>query len=169
MLKTSPASLVEKCGHVTAELKALSSELESMKSKAAKDALGDVMNQVKEIQGVKLLAASVEGVDMNGLRDLGDQLKEKLGDGVVVLLSNLDGKVNMVAMAPTERLQRAPMQEISLRELPRWSAAAAADVPIWLRREARIPQVFPELSRRPQEYWRVSSLKGLMRERKRHE
>lgn len=99
LLKTSPASLVEKCGHVTAELKALSSELESMKSKAAKDALGDVMNQVKEIQGVKLLAASVEGVDMNGLRDLGDQLKEKLGDGVVVLLSNLDGKVNMVAMA----------------------------------------------------------------------
>lgn len=99
VLKTSPASLVEKCGHVTAELKALSSELESMKSKAAKDALGDVMNQVKEIQGVKLLAASVEGVDMNGLRDLGDQLKEKLGDGVVVLLSNLDGKVNMVAMA----------------------------------------------------------------------
>ena len=41
-----------------------------MKSKAAKDALGDVMNQVQEIKGVKLLAAKLEGVDMNGLRDL---------------------------------------------------------------------------------------------------
>ena len=36
---------------------------------------------------------------MNGLRDLGDQLKDKLGDGVVVLASELDGKVNLIAMA----------------------------------------------------------------------
>ena len=99
VMKTTPASLVEKCEHVQAELKALSSEIEALKSKAAKDALGDVMNQVTEVKGVKLLATSVDGVDMNGLRDLGDQLKEKLGDGVVVLLSNQDGKVNMIAMA----------------------------------------------------------------------
>ncbi len=57
------------------------------------------MNQVKEVKGVKLLASSVSGVDMNGLRDLGDSLKVKLGEGVVVLLSDMDGKVNMVAMA----------------------------------------------------------------------
>ena len=69
------------------------------KSKAAKEALGDVMDQVTEVKGVKLLATSVAGVDMNGLRDLGDQLKEKLGDGVVVLASEADGKVNLIAMA----------------------------------------------------------------------
>ena len=79
--------------------KALQSENESLKSKAAKDALGDVMDQVVEVKGVKLLATSVSGVDMNGLRDLGDQLKEKLGEGVVVLASDCDGKVNLVAMA----------------------------------------------------------------------
>ena len=99
VMKTTPASLVERCEHVQAELKTLNSEIESLKSKAAKDALGDVMNQVTEVKGIKLLATSVEGVDMNGLRDLGDQLKDKLGEGVVVLLSNQDGKVNMVAMA----------------------------------------------------------------------
>ncbi len=99
VMKTTPASLVERCEHAMAEIKALSSENESLKSKAAKDALGDVMNQVAEIKGVKLLATSVDGVDMNGLRDLGDQLKEKLGEGVVVLLSNQEGKVNMIAMA----------------------------------------------------------------------
>lgn len=97
--KATPANLVEKIRHMQAEIKALSSENESMKSKLAKSALGDVTDQTQEIKGVKLLASSVPGVDMNGLRDLGDQLKDKLGEGVVVLLSEQEGKVNMVAMA----------------------------------------------------------------------
>lgn len=97
--KATPATLLDKIAHMQAEIKALSSENESLKSKAAKDALGDVMNQVVDVKGMKLLATSVDGVDMNGLRDLGDQLKEKLGEGVVVILSNQDGKVNMIAMA----------------------------------------------------------------------
>ena len=99
VLKTSPATLLDRAEHLMAEIKVLQSENESLKSKAAKDALGDVMNQVKEVKGVKLLAASVAGVDMNGLRDLGDQLKAKIGEGVIVLISDCDGKVNMVAMA----------------------------------------------------------------------
>ena len=98
-VKATPANLVERLEHLMAEMKALQSENESLKSKAAKEALGDVMDQVKEVKGVKLLAASVEGVDMNGLRELGDQLKEKLGDGVVLLASAQDGRVNLVAMA----------------------------------------------------------------------
>lgn len=99
VLKTSPATLLDRAEHLMAEMKVLQSENESLKSKVAKDALGDVMNQVKEVKGVKLLAASVAGVDMNGLRDLGDQLKAKIGEGVIVLISDCDGKVNMVAMA----------------------------------------------------------------------
>ena len=99
ILKTTPASLTERAEHLMAELKALQSENESLKSKAAKEALGDVMDQVVEVNGVKLLATKVSGVDMNGLRELGDQLKTKIAEGVVVLMSALDGKVNMVAMA----------------------------------------------------------------------
>ncbi len=97
--KATPATLTDKIAHMQAEIKTLTSENESLKSKAAKEALGDVMDQVKEVAGVKLLAVSVPGVDMNKLRDLGDQLKEKLGDGVIVLASDCDGKVNLVAMA----------------------------------------------------------------------
>ena len=97
--KSTPANLKEKIEHMQAEMKALQSEIESLKSKAAKDALGDVMNQVKEVNGVRLLATAVEDVDMNGLRDLGDQLKEKLGEGVVVIASSANGKVNLIAMA----------------------------------------------------------------------
>lgn len=105
-LKATPANVVEKAEHLLAENKALHGELESMKSKAAKDALGDVMNQVTEVKGVKLLAAKVSGVDMNGLRDLGDQLKEKLKEGVILLASDLDGKVNLVAMATEDAMKK---------------------------------------------------------------
>ena len=97
--KATPATLTDKIAHMQAEIKALTSENESLKSKAANEALGDVMDQVKEVADVKLLAVSVPGVDMNKLRDLGDQLKEKLGEGVIVLASDCDGKVNLVAMA----------------------------------------------------------------------
>ena len=105
-LKTQPSLILEKIHHLQAELKALQSETESLKSKAAKDALGDVMDQVVEINGVKLLAAAVGDVDMNGLRDLGDQLKEKLGDGVVLLASAKDGKVSLVAMATDAAMKK---------------------------------------------------------------
>ena len=106
VVKSTPANLIDRLESLMAEVKALSSENESLKSKAAKDALGDVMDQVKEIKGVKVLATSVDGVDMNGLRDLGDQLKEKLGEGVVVIASSCDGKVNLIAMA-TDEAQKA--------------------------------------------------------------
>ncbi len=105
-VKTNPAGLVEKLQHLMADLKALQAENESLKSQAAKDALGDVMDQVTEVKGVKLLAASVPGVDMNGLRDLGDQLKDKLGQGVVVLASEKDGRVNLIAMATQEAMDQ---------------------------------------------------------------
>ncbi|MDE7367625.1 MAG: alanine--tRNA ligase, partial [Lachnospiraceae bacterium] len=99
IVKTTPASLTEKLSHIMAELKELSSENEALKSKLAKDSLGDVADQIVEVKGVKFLAKEVADVDMNGLRDLGDQLKTSLGEGVVVLASAKDGKVNLLAMA----------------------------------------------------------------------
>ena len=98
-LKANPSDLTAQIKKLQDELKALRSENESLKSKEAQAALGDVMDQVKEVKGVKLLATAVKGVDMNGLRDLGDQLKTKLSEGVVVLISEADGKVNLVTMA----------------------------------------------------------------------
>lgn len=105
-LKASPSEITDKISHLQGEIKALQSENESLKSKLAQGALGNVMDKVVEVKGVKLLAAKVEGVDMNGLRDLGDQLKEKLGEGVVVLAAVNGGKVNLLAMA-TDAAQKA--------------------------------------------------------------
>ena len=106
VVKATPANLLEKLHHLMAELKAVQSENESLKSKLAKDALGDVMDQVVEVKGVKMLAAKMQDVDMNGLRDLGDQLKEKLGSGIVVLASVKDGKVSLLAMATDDAMKK---------------------------------------------------------------
>ncbi len=97
--KATPADLTAKIAAMMDEIKALHSENEKLKSKLAKEAMGDVMDQVKEVKGVKVLAVRADGVDMNGLRNLGDQLKEKLGEGVIVIASVLDGKVNLMATA----------------------------------------------------------------------
>ena len=105
-LKTSPADIEEKIASMQRDIKALQSENESLKSKAAQDSLGDVMAEVIEVNGIKLLAKDVENVDMNGLRDLGDSLKVKLGEGIVVLASANDGKVNLIAMATEEAMKQ---------------------------------------------------------------
>lgn len=99
MLKASPDKLVEKAKHLMEELKALQSENESLKNKAAKEALGDVMDKVVEIGGVKVLSVEIPDTDGNELRNLGDELKNKLGEGLIFLASAKDGKVNLVAMA----------------------------------------------------------------------
>lgn len=105
-LKTLPEEVTEKIGHLQAELKTLHSENESLKSKLAQGALGDVSDQIITVKGVKLLAAAVPDLDMNALRELGDQMKEKLGQGVVVLASSKEGKVSLLAMV-TEDAQKA--------------------------------------------------------------
>ena len=99
LLKTSVDEIEARIGKLIDENKALSSENESLKSKLANEAVADVMDSVKDIKGTKLLAAAVPDQDMNGLRGLGDSLKEKLGEGVVVLASSKDGKVSLCAMA----------------------------------------------------------------------
>ena len=103
--KSTPADLKTKIESMMEEIKTLHSENEKLKSKLAKEAMGDVMDQVQEVKGVKVLAVRADGVDMNGLRNLGDQLKEKLGEGVVVIASVLDGKVNLMA-AVTDEAQK---------------------------------------------------------------
>ena len=106
LLKSNSTDIAEHIKKLQDELKALKSENESLKSKEAQAALGDVTDKVEEVKGVKLLAVSLKGVDMNGLRDLGDQMKTKIGEGVVVLISECDGKVNLVTMATDDAMAK---------------------------------------------------------------
>ncbi len=97
--KTEPKALVKRIQALQEELKELHSENEKLKAKLAKDAVGDVDSQITEIGEMKFIAMDVPDVDMNGLRNLGDQMKEKIGEGIVVLASSAGGKVTLLAMA----------------------------------------------------------------------
>ena len=98
--KATPANVEEKIAHMQAEIKSLNSEIESLKNKAANEALGDVLNQAEDVNGVKFLAVKLNDVDMNELRNLSDDLKSKIGSGVVVLASAMGSdKVNLIVTA----------------------------------------------------------------------
>ena len=98
-LKVKEGDVEEKVPHLLAQVKELSAENESLKNQLARSAMGDVMSQVQEVGGVKVLAARVPGLDTAGLRELGDQLRDKLGEGVVVLVTTGEEKVSILATA----------------------------------------------------------------------
>lgn len=104
--KTDVHNIVKKIETMQEEIKALQAENQKLKDKAAKDALGDVMNQVQSVNNCKVLITAVPDVDMNGLRTLGDDLKNKIGEGMIVLASSLDDKVSLVAMATEEAIKQ---------------------------------------------------------------
>ena len=64
------------------------------------------MNNIVEINGVKLVRASLKDIDGNSLRDLGDKIRNKLDMGVVVLASEIDGKVNLVVMSTKNAIEK---------------------------------------------------------------
>ena len=106
LMKATPDNLADHIRKMQEELRALRSENESLKSAQARNALGNVMDNVTEVNGVKFLGAMVPGMDMNGLRDLGDQLKDQLGSGVIMLASDKDGKVSLMAMATDDAVKK---------------------------------------------------------------
>ncbi|MBQ6076463.1 MAG: alanine--tRNA ligase [Lachnospiraceae bacterium] len=97
--KTNPEDLEKKIGQFQAEIKSLHQENEQLKAKIAGAAMGNVLDRVQEVSGVKLLAMNAEGLDMNGLRNMGDKLRDQLGEGVVVLASAEGGKVSLIVSA----------------------------------------------------------------------
>ena len=97
--KTEPSKLVARIESMLAEIKSLSQENQKLKDKMAKDKAGDVLNNAIDVNGIKILPVGMKDIDMNALRNLGDDLKSKLGSAVVILASNNDGKANLIVMA----------------------------------------------------------------------
>ena len=104
--KCEPANLASKIESLLAELKAAEQENEKLKAKIADASLADVLNDVSEVNGIKILAANVPNLDMNALRNFSDKMKAKLGESVIVLASVADGKVNLVAAATDGAIAR---------------------------------------------------------------
>ncbi len=99
IVKTTPEDAAAKVISLQSELKALQKENEKLKAKIAKDAAGDVTSEAQQINGIKIIAKQFTDVDMNGLRDLGDDTKNQLGEAFLLFACESNGKANLIAMA----------------------------------------------------------------------
>lgn len=117
LLKAEPSMLIKKTEQLMEDNKKVKQENEKLKAKLSKGAADDLLNNVVDIDGVKLLAANIEDQDMNGLRNLGDSLKQKLGEGVIVLTTSKGSKVNLVVMATDEAIKKGAHAGNLIREV----------------------------------------------------
>ena len=99
VLKTTPANMLKRLADVIKEQKDLVKEVEKLKAEMASGAADDILKNAEEVNGVKVVCAVVENTSANDLKTMGDELKNRLGEAVVVLASAVDGKVSLVAMA----------------------------------------------------------------------
>ena len=97
LVKSKPKALVTKLESVLAELKNLERENESLSSKLGNSQLDDILETVKQVKDVTVVSARVEVKDNNGLRQMMDEMKQKLSKGVIVLGAAVNGKVMLVA------------------------------------------------------------------------
>ena len=105
-LKCSEKDILNKISSQGAEMKAKDKEIAELKSKLTQGAEGDILNSAREINGVKAVAYALEDVDGNALRDLADKIRNKMNSGVVVLVSKVGDKVNLVSMATKDVLEK---------------------------------------------------------------
>ena len=101
--KTEPEKLPQRIDDLFGQIKELQAEVEKMKSASAKEALGEIETQ--EAGGIRFVTQHLTGVGMKELRELGDSVKEKIKEGVIVLAAESEGKVNLIVMA-TEEAQK---------------------------------------------------------------
>ena len=98
-LKCSEKDILTRISAQGAEIKDKEKEIAELKSKLTSGIEDEILASAKEINGVKVISYAVEDIDGNALRDLADKIRNKIGTGVVVLVSTIAGKVNIVAMA----------------------------------------------------------------------
>ena len=99
LLKAVPLEVSAKIVLLQDEVKQLQKENDKLKAKLAKEAAGDLLSEAKEVDGIHILTKQLTDVDMNGMRDLGDEAKQKLGEAFIVFASQVGEKVNLIAMA----------------------------------------------------------------------
>ncbi|MCB2292285.1 alanine--tRNA ligase [Clostridium algoriphilum] len=98
-LKCSEKDIINKLQMQLDELKDKEKEIMLLKGKLASSSVDEMLDNIKEVKGVKVICGTVRDMDVDALRNLADKLRDKLGDGVVVLGSNINEKVQFVAMA----------------------------------------------------------------------
>jgi alanyl-tRNA synthetase len=106
LIKTNPDQLLEKVSELTESVKQKERTINELKQQQAGNMITDIQQKMTEINGVSVTIAEVEKMPMEELRTLGDLLKDKMGSGIVLLGSAVDGKVNFIATATPDIVKR---------------------------------------------------------------
>ncbi|SDM21488.1 alanine--tRNA ligase [Bacillus sp. OK048] len=105
-LKTNPKEVVNRIEALMAEIKQLQRENESLAAKLGNIEAGNLASKAKQIDGVTVVAARVQASDMNNLRNMADDLKQKVGSAVILLGSVNEGKVNLIAAVTKDLIDK---------------------------------------------------------------
>jgi alanyl-tRNA synthetase len=106
LLKGNPRELVQKVEATTKRMKELDREIDALNKKLAGAKSGDLMDKVREVKGVKVLATRVESGDAKVLRDLADKLRDKIQSGVIALGGEKEGKVLLLVAATPDLVKK---------------------------------------------------------------
>lgn len=107
VLKTNPSDLLNRAEGIVAELKDARHEIDSLKSKIAKNSVDDILGNTEDIGGVKVVTKILDdNIDMNTMREIGDNIKNKIPNAFVVLASKIGEKVNLISMASKEAIDK---------------------------------------------------------------
>src|SRR3989344_385852 len=112
MLRASPEEVPRKVEQLTQRLKGLEKELDQLRGKLAAGGSKDLAAEAKEVKGIKVLAARLDGMDAKGLRDAMDRLKDKLAPAAIVLAAVADNKVSLIAGVTKELVGRLHAGEL---------------------------------------------------------
>ena len=151
LMKATPATLLERLEKVNAELKELKNENESLKARAAKEALNASAQEAEDVGGIPFVAAHVPGVDMNGLRDLGDQMKAKYPEGVVLLVSENGDRVSLMTMATDAAMQKGAHAGNLIKEIAPLVGGGGGGRPNMAQAGGKNPAGIPELLKKAKE------------------
>jgi len=116
-LKTSPQDSVKRIESIMTELKNAQKEIEQLRSKLVSSSLDEVLSKAIDVNGVKVVKARFDQLDMEALRNTGDTIRNKLGSGLVVLGSGYEGKVSFVVMATKDVVSKGIHSGNIIREV----------------------------------------------------
>lgn len=106
IVKANTDNVVHKVEQVVAEQKEATKEIEKLKAKLAGGAVEEILAKKEEINGISVICANIKEADGNTLKTMGDQLKVKLGSGVIILASGKENKVNLLVMATDDVVKK---------------------------------------------------------------
>ncbi len=135
---------MEKVSSLQEEIKQLQKENDKLKAKLAKEAAGDLLQDVREIGGISVLAKQLTDVDMNGMRDLGDETKQKLGEVFLVFACETNGKANLIAMATDEAVRKGAHAGNLIKEIAALVGGGGGGRPNMAQAGGKNPAAIPE-------------------------